>query len=152
MRIAIGSDHRGVHLKGKLVELLQQMGHEVEDVGAHGSESVDYPDYAAAVGFRVAQGHVDRGILVCGTGIGMCIAANKIDGVRAATCHDVISAEICRRHNDVNVLCLSGDLTGERSLDNLIEKWLTTEFEGGRHERRLNKIRQIEEGKFQPPV
>jgi ribose 5-phosphate isomerase B len=109
MRIAIASDHRGVHIKAKLVQLLSAAGHQVEDYGTHGDQSVDYPDYAALVSQAVASSAADRGILICGTGIGMAIAANKFPGVRAATCYDEVMAEICRRHNDVNVLCLPGD-------------------------------------------
>ena len=144
MRVAIGSDHRGVHVKNKLITLLTQMGHEVIDEGTNTTESIDYPDIASVVGRKVSQGTVDRGILVCGTGIGMAIVANKFPGVRAAACHDEISAAICRRHNDVNVLCLSGDMLGERPIDTLVKVWLQTEFEGGRHARRLKKISDIE--------
>jgi len=144
MRVAIGSDHRGVHVKNKLITLLTQMGHEVIDEGTNTTESIDYPDIASVVGRKVSQGTVDRGILVCGTGIGMAIVANKFPGVRAAACHDEISAAICRRHNDVNVLCLSGDMLGERPIDTLVKIWLQTEFEGGRHARRLKKISDIE--------
>ena len=144
MRVAIGSDHRGVQLKAKVLEFLQNIGIEASDEGPQAADSVDYPDFAAAVCRRVAAGDADRGILVCGTGIGMAITANKSPGVRATTCHDEITAEICRRHNDVNVLCLSGDLLGESRLDNLIRVWLETEFEGGRHARRLEKIAELE--------
>jgi ribose 5-phosphate isomerase B len=144
MRIALGSDHRGASVKSRLMPMLQQWGHEVSDVGSFDDQSVDYPDYALLVANDVAEGKVDRGILVCGTGIGMAITANKVAGVRATTCNDEVTAEMCRRHNDVNVLCLSGDLLGERSLDNMIRTWLETEFEGGRHARRIDKISQIE--------
>jgi ribose 5-phosphate isomerase B len=144
MRVSIGSDHRGIHVKAKLVTLLRQMGHDVLDEGTHTNDSVDYPDIACTVGRKVSEGAVDRGILVCGTGIGMAIVANKFRGVRAAACYDEISAEICRRHNDVNVLCLSGDMLGERPIDKLVAIWLATEFEGGRHARRLRKIQEIE--------
>ena len=152
MRISIGSDHRGFHVKAKLVSLLAQLGHEVSDVGSSsGTESVDYPDIASLVSARVSRGEVERGILVCGTGIGMSIAANKFPGVRAAACYDEIMADICRRHNDVNVLCLSGDLLGERPIDNLVKIWRQTEFEGGRHARRLGKIYEIERGEWNCP-
>ena len=140
MRIAIGSDHRGYHVKDKLLAMLQQLGHQVEDVGTSGTESVDYPDFAAAVAGQVSTGEADRGILVCGTGIGMAITANKCPGVRAAMCPDELTAEVSRRHNDLNVLCLSGDMLGERNLDGMVQVWLDTEFEGGRHARRLEKI------------
>ncbi len=145
MRIALGSDHRGFAVKQKIADLLRRFQHEVIDVGAFGQESVDYPDVAAVVGAKVSQGEVDRGILVCGTGIGMCIAANKFTGVRAAPCHDDITAEMSRRHNDLNVLCLSADLLGEKLIDRMVEIWLNTEFEGGRHARRVEKITHLEQ-------
>jgi ribose 5-phosphate isomerase B len=149
MRISIGSDHRGYNMKTKIVELLGELGLSVSDEGTDSTDSCDYPDIGATVGKKVASGDADRGILVCGTGIGMAITANKFSGVRAATCHDEITAEMCRRHNDVNVLCLSGDLLGESRLDNLVKVWLETDFEGGRHTRRLDKIAEIE-GQQQP--
>lgn len=144
MRIAVGSDHRGVTIRAKIVELLRRLGQEVVDVGSHQEGSVDYPDIAAAVARKVSGGEVDRGILICGTGLGMCIAANKFPGVRAAPCHDDLTAEMSRRHNDLNVLCLSGDILGERLVDRLVEIWLKTEFEGGRHARRVQKITDME--------
>ena len=144
MRISVGSDHRGLEVKNRLSELLARLGHEVSDEGTNSMESVDYPDIAAAVAGKVARGDVERGILVCGTGIGMSITANKFRGVRAATCNDAVTAEISRRHNDANVLCLSGDLLGQRNIDRLIEVWINTKFEGGRHARRLEKIAEIE--------
>ncbi len=144
MRISVGSDHRGLEVKNRLTELLARLGHQVSDEGTHTSESVDYPDIASVVAAKVSRGQVDRGILVCGTGIGMSITANKFPGVRAATCNDAVTAEISRRHNDVNVLCLAGDLLGQRNIDRLIEIWIDTRFEGGRHARRLEKIAQIE--------
>ena len=123
---------------------LNQLGHETVDVGTNSDESVDYPDIAKRVGQQVSDGEVERGILICGTGIGMAITANKYANVRAATCHDEITAEMSRRHNDVNVLCLSGDMLGQRSIDQLVQLWITTEFEGGRHERRIDKISDLE--------
>jgi ribose 5-phosphate isomerase B len=145
MRISIGSDHRGVQVKAKLAQLLGQLGHEVIDEGTHSDqEPVDYPDVAAIVSRKVSRGEVDRGMLVCGTGIGMAITANKFPGVRATTCHDEVTAEMCRRHNNVNVLCLSGDMLGERQIDRLVEIWLNTPFDGGRHARRLDKISDVE--------
>jgi ribose 5-phosphate isomerase B len=144
MRVSIGSDHRGFNLKTKIRELLTETGHEAIDLGTDSTESCDYPDIAMAVAKSVSSGESDRGILVCGTGIGMAIAANKFDGVRAATCNDEVTSEMCRRHNDVNVLCLSGDMLGERNIDNLVRIWLETEFDGGRHARRLEKITQFE--------
>ena len=144
MKIAIGCDHRGFGLKTKLVELVTKLGHEVVDAGAYSAESCDYPDVASSVARKVASGEVDRGILLCGSGIGMCIAANKIAGVRAAPCHDDLTAEMSRRHNDLNVLCLSADMLGERLIDRLVEVWLSTPFEGGRHSRRIEKIAELE--------
>ena len=144
MRIAIGSDHRGFEVKRRIASVLQQMGHEVVDFGPQSGESVDYPDYAFQVARAVSARQVDRGVLICGTGIGMCIAANKVPGVRAAPCHDSITAEMSRRHNDANVLCLSADLLGEELIDRMVRIWLETEFEGGRHARRVEKIVRFE--------
>jgi len=146
MRIAIGSDHRGVAARQRLMGLLQRHGHEVIDCGSHGEEAVDYPDIAADVARRVSEGTVDRGILLCCTGVGMAIAANKLPGVRAATCHDEVTAEMSRRHNDLNVLCLSAEMIGPEVQDKLIQTWLTTQFEGGRHARRVAKIAALEPG------
>ena len=145
MRIAIGTDHRGYAIRSKVIELVERLGHTVEDVGSFSGDAVDYPDIAAAVARKVSRGEVDRGILVCGTGMGMAIAANKFHGVRAAPCHDDLTAEMSRRHNDSNVLCLSADLLGERLIDRMVELWLSTPFEGGRHARRVEKIRELEE-------
>jgi ribose 5-phosphate isomerase B len=146
MKIAVGSDHRGLTVKQRIVPLLQQMGHEVTDAGPDKPGSVDYPDYAFEVGKAVGEGRADRGILICGTGIGMCMAANKVHGVRAAPCHDSITAELSRRHNDSNVLCLSADLLGEELIERMIRIWLETPFEAGRHARRVDKIMQFEKG------
>ncbi len=145
MNIAIGSDHRGVEAKRRLVASLQQQGHTVIDIGTNAHESVDYPDLAFEVAQRVSKGTAERGILICGTGIGMCIAANKLRGVRAAPCHDRITAEMSRRHNDANVLCLSADLLGEELIDRMVRIFLETPFDGGRHARRVEKIGKIEE-------
>jgi ribose 5-phosphate isomerase B len=144
MRIAVGSDHRGFQLKDKLRTMLSSKGHEVMDVGTEGSESVDYPDYAHIVAEKVRDREADRGLLICGTGIGMAITANKFRGVRAAPCSDEVSAELSRRHNDANVLCLSGDMLSVRAAERIVEVWLATEFEGGRHARRIQKIEDIE--------
>jgi ribose 5-phosphate isomerase B len=144
MKIAIASDHRGYHLKEKVISLLRAKGHEVIDEGPATDESVDYPDFAALVASKVSSGEVDRGVLICGTGLGMAITANKFPRVRAAACVDEVTAELSRRHNDVNVLCLSGDLLSSRSTERLVEIWMTTEFEGGRHKRRLEKILDVE--------
>ncbi len=145
MRIAIGSDHRGREIKERLVRMLKQHEHEVVDVGAFGSESVDYPDYAALVCQKVVCGEADRGILICGTGIGMAITANKVAGIRAAAVYDDVTAEMSRRHNDINVLCLPANLLSTSQLEKLVGIFLQTEFEGGRHQRRLQKIRNIEQ-------
>src|SRR5579872_6993372 len=145
MKIAIGSDHRGLEVKRRIVVLLPQLGHEVLDVGPQErGESVDYPDFAFQVATAVGEGRADRGILICGTSIGMCIAANKVRHVRAAPCHDSITAEMSRRHNDANVLCLSADLLGEELIDRMVRIWLETEFESGRHARRVEKITRFE--------
>jgi ribose 5-phosphate isomerase B len=146
MKIAIGSDHRGFDAKRHLVSLLQQLGHEVLDVGPDSRDSVDYPDYAFQVARAVSEGRVERGVLIDGTGIGMCIAANKVQGVRAAPCHDSITAEMSRRHNDANVMCLSADLLSEELMERMVRIWLDTAFEGGRHARRVEKIVRFEGG------
>jgi ribose 5-phosphate isomerase B len=146
MKIAIGSDHRGFDVKRRIAKLLDQLNHEVVDVGPQSADSVDYPDYAFEVARAVSEGRVERGILICGTGIGMCIAANKVHGVRAAPCHDSITAEMSRRHNNANVLCLSADLLGDELIDRMVRIWLETEFEGGRHARRVDKIAHFEAG------
>ncbi len=152
MKIAIGSDHRGYEAKKRIAALLNQLGHTVCDVGPSGPESVDYPDYGLQVARAVGEQQVDRGILICGTGIGMCITANKVRGVRAAPCHDNITAEMSRRHNDANVLCLSADLLGDALMNRMIHIWLETEFEGGRHARRVEKITRFEENLTDPPA
>jgi ribose 5-phosphate isomerase B len=145
MRIVVGSDHRGYHVKSKVIDLVRRLGHEVFDEGTNGGGSIDYPDVASNAASKVSKGEVDRAILICGTGIGMCIAANKFPGVRAAPCHDDLTAEMSRRHNDLNVLCLSADMLGEKLIDRMVEIWLTTEFEGGRHARRVEKIGELEQ-------
>ena len=144
MRIAIGCDHRGCDVKEKVAELLRTLGHDVVDEGTHDCASVDYPDIAAAVARKVSDQDVERGILICGTGIGMCIAANKFNGVRAASCRDDLTAELSRLHNDANVLCLSADLLGDRLVNRMVEIWVNTQFEAGRHARRVDKITQLE--------
>lgn len=144
MKIAVASDHRGYDVKGKILDLLKSLGHEGLNFGPDGEESVDYPDYASKVARAVSTKEVDRGILICGTGMGMCIVANKFTDVRAAPCHDDLTAEMSRLHNDANVLCLSADLLGDRLVHRMVEIWLETQFEGGRHARRLEKIREFE--------
>jgi ribose 5-phosphate isomerase B len=146
MKVALGSDHRGFESKELAKSIIEQLGHEVVDFGAVSNDPVDYPDVAYKAASAVANGEVDRAILSCGTGIGMCIAANKVQGIRAALCHDELSAQVSRDHNNANVLCLSGDLTGEVVLRKMVEVWLDTEFRGGRHQRRVDKITSIEQG------
>ena len=145
MLIAIGSDHRGFHLKERLKGVIEGKGCQINDVGAGSEEAVDYPDFAALVARQISDHAADRGILICGTGIGMAIAANKFEGVRAGTCTDEITAEMSRRHNDLNVLCLSADMLSPRTADRMVEVWIDTKFEGGRHQRRLEKISRLEE-------
>ncbi|MHC4537115.1 MAG: ribose 5-phosphate isomerase B [Planctomycetota bacterium] len=147
MKIVIGSDHRGFEAKQHIKAIAAELGHECIDVGANDNNPVDYPDPAYIAATAVSNKQADRAILVCATGIGMCIAANKVQDVRAALCHDELSAQISRDHNDANVLCLSGDQVGEILLRKMVEVWLNTEFSGGRHERRVKKIKAIEEGK-----
>ena len=144
MRIAIGADHRGYHVKEQITRLLTKLGHEIDDQGTCSKSSVDYPDIAVLVAGKVSRKEVDRGILICGTGIGMAIVANKFPGVRAAPCHDDLSAEMSRRHNDLNVLCISADMLGEKLIDRMVEIWLKTDFEGGRHARRVKKIEELD--------
>ena len=128
-----------------MIQLLERLDHQAIDMGSNESGPVDFPDIAQLVAVSVGRGEVDRGILICGTGVGMCIAANKVSGVRAAPCHDDLTAEMSRRHNDLNVLCLSADLLGEKLVDRMVEIWLNTPFEGGRHARRIEKITALEE-------
>ena len=144
LTVAVASDHRGTGVKDRVLARVRELGHDARDLGPTERGSVDYPDFAALVARQVADGGVDRGILICGSGLGMCIVANKFPGVRAVPCHDDLSAEVSRMHNDANVLCLSADLLGERLIDRMLELWLATEFEGGRHARRVEKIAALE--------
>jgi len=144
MRVAVGADHAGVALKADVVRMLREMQHDCDDLGTAGEGSVDYPDYAERVARGVAAGDYDRGILICGTGIGMAIAANKVAGVRAAPVTDVDVARLAREHNDANVLALGARLVGrERALE-LVRVFLETPFAGGRHDRRVQKIAALE--------
>ena len=148
MRIAVAADHRGHAVKERIVVLLNEQNHEVLDMGTNSSRSCDYPDLAYPAARAVADGKVDRAILVCGSGIGMSICANKVDGVRAALCHDELTAQMSRRHNDANVLCVASDVLGEELIRRIVDSWLAAEFEaGGRHARRVAKIAWIEQGK-----
>jgi ribose 5-phosphate isomerase B len=144
MRIAIGNDHRGFGLKQDILKLLTEKGYECQDLGCYSEESVDYPDIAVQVAEAVIGGEADRGILICGTGIGMCIAANKVNGIRAAQCHDAFTAKRARLHNDAQICCLSAE-EGKVRVPSIIEMFLTTDFEGDRHMKRINKISEIEE-------
>ena len=144
MKISIGSDHRGLEQRKVLTEIIVSLGHEVDDQGTFSTESADYPDIADKVGKTVAAGTSQKGILVCGTGIGMSIAANKIDGIRAALANDVESAKLSRQHNDANILCLAGNDFSPEVYQQVVTAWLTTDFEGGRHERRVKKISELE--------
>jgi len=150
MRIAIGADHRGVELKQFIIKLLAQTGHSHEDFGCYTTDSVDYPDYARKVAEAVARGDFERGILICKTGIGMSIAANKVNGIRAALCQDGFSALSARQNNDANILCL-GARGGQGTVPEIVETFLNTQFEGGRHQRRLDKIRAIEASQLGQP-
>jgi ribose 5-phosphate isomerase B len=143
-RIAIGCDHRGFGLKELIMAFLQNEGYSYQDFGCHSTEPVDYPDIAQEVGEAVASGNFDQGVLICSTGIGMCIAANKIQGVRAALCHNVFAAQRARQHNDANVLCLGGEDVDASVALEIVKTFLTTDFEGGRHTRRVNKIKALE--------
>ncbi len=144
MRIAIGSDHAGYELKSAVATLLADDGYDVEDVGTDSTESVDYPDFAAAAAEAVAVGEADRAVIVCGSGVGVAIVANKLEGIRAVNAHDPDEAEMSRRHNDANVLTLSGRRLDAAAAGPIVERFLETDFEGGRHARRVEKIAAIE--------
>ncbi len=144
MKVAVGSDHAGYPGKLHAIETLNQLGCEVEDVGTHSLASCDYPDYAVEVAHRVATRQADLGVLCCGTGLGMSIAANKVPGIRAALCHSDYTAEMARRHNDANVLCFGSRVLDERAIDQVVRRFIATPFDGGRHTRRLKKIAEIE--------
>ncbi|MGV3760547.1 MAG: ribose 5-phosphate isomerase B [Actinomycetota bacterium] len=145
MKIAIGSDHAGYDLKVHLVAELQRLGHEVLDLGTHSTDSVDYPPICAAVGRAVVNGEAERGIVLGGSGQGEQIAANKVDGVRAALCNDLFTARLSREHNDANVLSMGGRIVAPGLASEILELWLATPFEGGRHERRVAQIAEIEQ-------
>ncbi len=146
MKIALGADHRGTDAIKAITEMLIANRHTPVPKGVCKTRSCDYPDMAYPVAQAVATGKADRGILVCGSGIGMSIAANKVKGIRAALVHDAVGAEVSRRHNDANVLCIPADMLGVRVIEQIVTAWLRTEFEGGRHERRVQKIQAIEQG------
>jgi ribose 5-phosphate isomerase B len=145
MKVAIGCDHGGRELKDEIVRILQKVANiELIDYGTMTLDSVDYPDYAKKVSEAVAGGTIDRGILICGTGIGMSIVANRYPNIRAALCHDHFTAKMSRLHNDANILVLGERVTGKGVACDIVTTWLDTEFEGGRHQKRLDKIREIE--------
>ena len=144
MKIAIGCDHGGLEHKNAIVEQLKERGFEVVEFGIYEHKSVDYPDIAEVVCKSITSGESDRGILVCGTGIGISIAANKIKGIRAAVCGDIYSAAMTKRHNNANVITLGGRVVGEDVGIEIVKAWLTNEFEGGRHQNRIDKITNLE--------
>ena len=144
MKIVVGSDHAAYELKEAIKEKLIGEGHEVIDVGCDSPESVDYPKYGHAVGRTVASGDAERGIAVCGSGIGISIACNKVPGIRAALCTSVEMAEMCRRHNNANVVCMGARMISQDLAFDIIDKWMTTDFEGGKHLRRINEIEDLD--------
>jgi len=143
LKIAIGADHGGFSLKQKLIKFLESKGYTIADMGTHSNEPCDYPDFAAKVGKAVSRNEFDRGILICKSGIGMSMTANRIKGIRAALCRDITDAKTSRRHNNANVLCLSAKKTGFPAAKNILRVWLKTEFEAGRHKRRIDKIERL---------
>lgn len=143
MRIAVGSDHAGFHLKEELAEHLRSLGHDIVDCGTHSGDRVDYPDFGAAVGRAIRDGAADGGLCVCGSGIGIAMAANKIEGIRAATVWDATSARLTREHNDANVICIGERLVGPQVAKDCVDAWLGATFEGGRHEGRVAKINDL---------
>jgi ribose 5-phosphate isomerase B len=143
MKVIIGCDHAGFALKTQVKVLLETMGHSIEDVGCQSEESVDYPVYGKAVATGVAKGEFAKGILICGSGLGMSMIANRFTGVRAALCNDLYSAVLSRRHNDANLLVMGGRLIGSDLAEEIVRTWLTTEFDGGRHERRIAQLDEI---------
>jgi ribose 5-phosphate isomerase B len=148
MKICIGCDHGGYPLKADLVAYLNEKGYEIDDVGCFDTKSVDYPIYASKVAHTVAEGKADYGILVCSTGIGVSMCANKVNGIRAAVCTDRHLAEMSRRHNNANVLCLGGQVVTKQTAERIVDVFLNTEFEAGRHLRRVNMMSEIETGKL----
>lgn len=145
MKIALGCDHGGYELKEYIKGVLDKLGHTYEDFGCYSLESCDYPDFGAAAARAVAEGKCERGIVVCTTGIGISISANKVKGIRCALCHEPLSAEMTRRHNDANMMAIGAGFTGKNMAERMVEVFLSTEFEGGRHERRVNKMMALEQ-------
>ncbi len=148
MKIAIGCDHRGYSVKQRIVAQVSDRGHELIDFGTDSTKPCDYPDFALPVAKAVASGQADRGILIDGSGIGMSITANKVPSIRAAICHDELTAEISRRHNNANILCFAADLLGDELIRRIVDAWLLTPFEEGRHSRRLEKLADLERQLF----
>lgn len=146
MKVAVANDHRGVKAIEDVKTIIAQLNHECIDFGCRSEHPVDYPDLAYLAAKAVSENQADCAVLVCGTGIGMSIAANKVEGIRAALCYDELNAQISRQHNNANILCLAGDLLGPQMLRRMVEIWLTTDFSGGRHQRRVDKITAIERG------
>ena len=138
MKVAIGCDHGGIDLKNTLVSVLTELGHEIDDQGCNSTESVDYPNFAKSVGALVKEGKCQCGILICGTGIGMSMAANRIPGIRAALCNEMFSAMMSREHNDANILCLGARVIGPGLAAEIVRTWMTSDFAGGRHQRRID--------------
>ena len=143
--IEIASDHRGFSLKVDIVSFLNELGYEVNDMGAKNQNSVDYPDYAIRIAQVVTQNSDSRGILICGTGIGMSIVVNRFPGIRGTLCSDLYTAKLCREHNDSNILIMGGRVVGHGLAREIVKVWLSTPFEGGRHQKRLDKINQFDE-------
>ena len=141
MKIAVGCDHGGLDLKDIVKSVLKDLGHEIDDQGCNSSESVDYPNFARAVSSLVRNDECERGILICGTGIGMSMAANRIPGIRAALCHEMFSARMSREHNDANILCLGARVIGQGLAAEVVRTWMTTDFAGGRHQRRIDMFK-----------
>ena len=148
MKIALGADHGGYALKEEIKKMLERLGHTYEDFGCFSTDSCDYPDFGAAAARAVAAGECERGIVVCTTGIGMSIVANKIPGIRCAHCADSVEAEMTRRHNNANILCLGGLVTEEKTALEIVDTFLKFDFEGGRHQRRIDQIADIENGRL----
>ena len=144
VRIAVGVDHGAFFVKQAVIEHIKSLGHTVTDFGTYDDTSCDYPDIVQELAPKVAAGTFDRGVLLCGTGIGMSVAANKVEGIRAALCHDTYSARLTRMHNDSNILCMGGRVIGLGPMLDIIETWLAGEFEGGRHQRRIDKVTGLE--------
>jgi ribose 5-phosphate isomerase B len=144
MKVALGGDHRAVAYKETVKKVLDELGAESKDFGTNSEAPADYPDFAAPVARAVAGGDFDRGVLICGTGIGMSMAANKVKGIRAAVVHDEKTAALSREHNDANVLCVGSSSVDEEMLKRIVRTWMTTDFEGGRHARRVRKVMEVE--------